>query len=137
MKQEITIEATINAGTKKVWEYWTAPEHITQWNFASDEWHCPKAQNDLVVGGQYIARMEAKDGSFGFDFEGTYDEIVDQKRMSYTLGDGRKVVTEFTDLDGSTTVTTTFESDGTHSVEMQRAGWQSILDNFKKHVEGN
>ncbi|HEX8331338.1 MAG TPA: SRPBCC family protein [Segetibacter sp.] len=137
MENKITIEANVNAGTGKVWEYWTAPEHITKWNFASDDWQCPKAENDLVVGGKYIARMEAKDGSFGFDFEGTYDEIVDQKRISYTIADGRKVVTDFADLDGSTLVTTTFEAEGSHSVEMQRAGWQAILDNFKKYVEGN
>jgi len=92
---KVTIEATIAADLKKVWELWTKPEHITKWNFAIDSWQCPKAENDLRVGGKYFARMEAKDGSFGFDFEATYDEVVDQKKIKYTMADGRSATTDF------------------------------------------
>lgn len=134
---KITIEATIAADTQKVWDYWTKPEHITNWNFATDEWECPSAENDLNVGGRYFARMQAKDGSFGFDFEGTYTEVVPQKRLSYTLGDGRQVTTEFENGGASTRVTTAFDSDREHDAEMQRAGWQAILDNFRKYTETN
>ncbi|TDH24567.1 activator of HSP90 ATPase [Segetibacter sp. 3557_3] len=132
---KVTITANIQSTINKVWEYYTKPEHITQWNFATDEWHCPSASNDMRVGGKYAARMEAKDGSFGFDFEATYDEVIDQKRLSYTLGDGRAVVTDFEDEGESTRVTTSFDAENQNDVEMQRAGWQAILDNFKKYVE--
>lgn len=134
---KVTIEAIIAADTRKVWDYWTSPEHITKWNFASDDWQCPKAENDLRVGGKYMARMEAKDGSFGFDFEAVYDEVIDQKRITYTMGDGRQATTDFEDLGGATKVTTTFDAEGVHDVEMQRAGWQAILNNFKKYTEAN
>lgn len=87
---KITIESTIAANPKKVWESWVEPKHITKWNFATDDWQCPSATNDLRVGGKYAARMEAKDGSFGFDFEAVYDEVVEQKKITYTMGDGRK-----------------------------------------------
>ncbi|MEJ8757794.1 SRPBCC family protein [Pontibacter sp. H259] len=137
-KTEITITATVAAVISKVWEYYTNPEHITNWNFATEDWQCPTAENDLRVGGKYKARMEAKDGSFGFDFEAIYDEVVDQKKLVYTLGDGRQVTTRFQDLDGtSTKVTTTFDAEMENDIEMQRAGWQAILDNFKKYVESN
>lgn len=132
---KITVEALVGADTKKVWDAWTQPAHITKWNFASDDWQCPKAENDLRVGGRYAARMEAKDGSFGFDFEAIYDEVEEQKRSAYTMADGRKAVTDFADLGGSTKVTTTFDAEDTNPVDMQRAGWQAILDNFKKYVE--
>jgi len=132
---KITIEATIAASPEKVWEYWTSPEHITQWNFAADDWCCPNAENDLTVGGKYKARMEAKDGSFGFDFEAIYDEIVDQKKIVYTIADGRKVSTIFESLNNGTKITTTFEAEAENSIEMQRDGWQAILNNFKKYVE--
>ena len=99
---KITIEATVSANVKKVWECWTQPKHITQWNFAADDWQCPSASNDLKVGGKYSARMEAKDGSFGFEFEATYNEVVDQKKMVYTMEDGRKVTTEFENLGDKT-----------------------------------
>lgn len=136
MKNEkIKIEATVSASAKKVWDCWTKPEHITKWNAASDDWHCPKAKNDLRVGGKYSARMEAKDGSFGFDFVAIYDEIVVQKRMTYTLEDGRRVSTDIEDLGGKTKVTTVFDAEQENPVDMQRAGWQAILNNFKKYVE--
>tara|TARA_R110000851_G_scaffold190370_1_gene340781 strand:+ start:98466 stop:98888 length:423 start_codon:yes stop_codon:yes gene_type:complete len=137
VKTKVTVQNTINAAPKKVWEYWNQPGHITKWNFASDDWHCPKATNDLRVGGKLYSRMEAKDGSFGFGFEGTYYEIAPQKKISYTLDDGRKVTTTFQDLDEKTKITTTFDAETENSVEMQREGWQAILDNFKKYTENN
>lgn len=133
--QKITIDSTINANSEKVWECWTEPDHITNWNFASDDWCCPSAENDMTVGGTYKARMEAKDGSFGFDFEAVYDEIIEHKKIVYTIADGRKVTTTFEMLDGLTKVTTSFEAESENSIEMQRDGWQAILDNFKKYVD--
>jgi uncharacterized protein YndB with AHSA1/START domain len=136
-KTKITIEALISADVKKVWDYWTIPKHITKWNFASDDWHCPNAENDLRVGGKFKSRMEAKDGSFGFDFEGVYDEVVDHKKIAYTMTDSRQVATNFENLADKTKVTTIFDAENENSVEMQRDGWQSILNNFKKYVESN
>lgn len=132
---KITITATISADSQKVWNYWTDPEHITKWNFASDDWHCPSAENDLRAGGKYNARMEAKDGSFGFDFEAIYDEVIDQKRITYTIADGRQVITDFENTGVKTKVTTTFDAESENPVEMQRDGWQAILNNFKKYAE--
>jgi uncharacterized protein YndB with AHSA1/START domain len=134
---KITIESIISANTKKVWDYYTLPEHITKWNFASDDWHCPKVENDLRVGGKLKSRMEAKDGSFGFDFEAIYDEVINHKKISYNLTDGRQVITVFENQNGKTKVTTTFDAETQNSVELQRNGWQAILDNFKKYVESN
>ena len=134
---KITIDATISANAKKVWDFFTKPEHITKWNYASDDWHCPDAENDLRVGGKLKSRMEAKDGSSGFDFEAVYDEVINQKKIAYTIADGRKVIIYFENLDGKTKVTTTFESDNEYSIEMQRSGWQAIQDNFKKYVESD
>jgi uncharacterized protein YndB with AHSA1/START domain len=122
---------------KKIWDYYTNPEHIIKWNFASDDWHCPKAENELKVGGKFKSRMEAKDGSFGFDFEGIYDDVVDHKKIAYTMPDSRQVITNFENLEGKTKVTTTFDAESQNSVEMQRTGWQAILNNFKKYVESN
>lgn len=136
-KTKITIETTISSDVKKVWNYWTEPKHITKWNFASDDWHCPKAENDLRVGGKLKSRMEAKDGSFGFDFEGVYDEVVVQKKIAFTMPDSRQVITHFENLADKTKVTTTFDAENENPVEMQRAGWQTILNNFKKYVESN
>jgi uncharacterized protein YndB with AHSA1/START domain len=133
---KIKIEATISAPTPKVWEYWTQPEHITKWNFASDDWQCPFAINELKVGGKYSARMEAKDGSFGFEFEAIYDEVVEQNRITYTMGDGRKATTDFQSLGDNTKVTTVFDAEKTNSEDMQKNGWQAILNNFKKYTEG-
>ena len=134
---KITIESIISASTKNVWDCYTLPEHITKWNFASDDWHCPKAENDLRVGGKLKSRMEAKDGSFGFDFEAIYDEVINHKKISYNLTDGRQVITVFENQNGKTKVTTTFDAETQNSVELQRSGWQAILDNFKKYVESN
>ncbi|HEX9253777.1 MAG TPA: SRPBCC family protein [Ignavibacteriaceae bacterium] len=134
---KITIQADISANTKKVWDYYTNPEHITKWNFASDDWHCPNAENDLRVGGKLKSRMEAKDGSFGFDFEATFDEVNPGKNIIYTIADGRKVEINFEDLGNKTKITTIFEAENQNPVEMQRAGWQAILDNFKIVVESN
>ncbi len=136
-KPIITISARISSDVEKVWEYYTAPEHITHWNFANEDWHCPKAENDLRVGGKLWSRMEAKDGSFGFDFEATYDEIIPQKKIIYTIADGRQVIIDFEKVDGMTKVTTSFEAEKENPLEMQRDGWQAILDNFKKYVEAN
>ncbi|MFN3404272.1 MAG: SRPBCC family protein [Cytophagaceae bacterium] len=134
-KTKVTIQANINASVEKVWNCWNAPEHITKWNFASPDWHCPSAENDLRKGGRLKSRMEAKDGSFGFDFEAVYDEVINHKKISYTLDDGRQVITLFENSGGKTTVTTTFEAEDQHPVDFQKAGWQAILDNFKNYAE--
>jgi predicted 3-demethylubiquinone-9 3-methyltransferase (glyoxalase superfamily)/uncharacterized protein YndB with AHSA1/START domain len=131
----ITVEATINAPVEKVWASWTEPQHITQWNHASDDWHCPKASNDLRVGGTLLATMAAKDGSFSFDFEGVYDAIEPLQHLAYTLGDERKVKVVFSQAGDQTRIVEEFEAETIHSVDMQQAGWQAILDNFKKHTE--
>lgn len=134
---QVTIEATVNAPIEKVWQYWTGPQHITQWNAANDDWHTPHAENDPRTGGKFKSRMEAKDGSFGFDFEGVYDEVQPQKKIAYSLGDDRKVEITFTETADGVKVTETFDAEGTNPVEMQRAGWQAILDNFKKYTESH
>lgn len=133
----ITISATINAPVEKVWTYYTEPEHLMQWNFATDDWMCPSATNDLRVGGTFTSRMEAKDGSFGFDFGGTYSEVIPNERIVYSMSDGRKVELNFSEQDGVTTVETIFDAEKENPEEMQREGWQAILNNFKKHVESN
>jgi uncharacterized protein YndB with AHSA1/START domain len=133
----ITVETTVNAPVEKVWEFWTKPEHITKWNNASDDWHTPRAENDLRAGGSFVSRMEAKDGSFGFDFGGVYDDVQENKYIEYTIGDGRKVKVDFTSEGNATKVVETFEAENTHSIEMQRGGWQAILDSFKKYTEAN
>jgi|SRR5690606_10193986 len=134
---KITIENTLHADVKKVWEMYNNPVHITHWNFASDDWHCPRAENNFAIGGKYIARMEAKDGSFGFEFTATYDEIIPFEKIVYILDDGRVVETIFTNQGDTTHVTTTFDGEKQNPLEMQKAGWQAILDNFKKYVEKN
>jgi uncharacterized protein YndB with AHSA1/START domain len=137
MKKAITVATLINAPIEKVWTYWTKPVHITHWNFATTDWWAPRATNDLTKGGKFSFRMEAKNGSFGFDLEGVYDRVDIQKRIDYTLSDGRKVMVEFV-VDGSTCkVVEEFEAETENSEELQRAGWQAILDNFKKYVEEN
>lgn len=132
---QINIEATVRAPIEKVWSLWTEPEHITQWNFASSDWQCPRATNDLKVGGTFSSRMEAKDGSFGFDFEGVYDEVIPCKKIVYTMGDGRKVTSTFTSQGGATQVMTVFDAEADNSLEMQKSGWQAILNNFKSYAE--
>ena len=134
-KKAITIETTIDAPVEKVWEYWTKPEHITKWNNASDDWHTTRSENDLRAGGKFLARMEAKDGSVGFDFGGEYDAITPNEYIEYTIGDGRKVETFFNSSGNKTKITETFEAEDTNSIEMQKGGWQAILDNFKKYTE--
>ena len=137
-KTIITVEQTINAPVTKVWQFWTMPEHITKWNNASADWHTPRAENDLRPGGSFASRMESRDGKMGFDFGGTYDAVTTNEYIEYTLGDGRKVKISFTSLGGSSTkVAESFEAENTHSTDMQRGGWQSILDNFKKYTEAN
>jgi uncharacterized protein YndB with AHSA1/START domain len=131
----ITIETTVHTPVEKVWGYWTEPQHIKKWNNASDDWHVPNAENDLRVGGKFLTRMEAKDGSFGFDFHGVYDEVRINEYISYTIGDGRKVTVTFVSQENDTKVIEAFEAETTNSIEMQKAGWQSILDNFKKYCE--
>src|SRR6185295_11618551 len=116
----ITVESTVKAPVEKVWKFWTEPTHIKNWNNASDDWHTPSAENDLRVGGKFSARMEAKDGSFGFDFGGVYDEVKLHQVIAYTLGDGRKVNVKFAASGNETKVTETFEAEGTNSLEMQQ-----------------
>lgn len=133
--QIITIEATVNAPIETVWHYWTEPEHIKQWNSASEDWHTTTAVNDLRVGGKFLSRMEAKDGSFGFDFSGIYDEVVQYETIAYTLGDERRVRITFSKDDNNTKIIEAFDAEDTNSMEMQKNGWQSILDHFKRYVE--
>lgn len=133
----ITVECVVNAPAEKVWKYWNQPEHITQWCSASDDWHAPKATNDLQVGGNFSTRMEAKDGSFGFDFGGVYDEVKTNELIEYTMGDGRKVEVHFTPNGNETRIVETFDAENTHSIEMQQGGWQAILNNFKMYTEAN
>ena len=131
----ITVEATVNAPVERVWEYWTSPEHITRWNNASEDWHTPHAENDLRKGGRFLSRMEARDGSVGFDFGGVYDQVKENELIEYTIDDGRKVRIEFSDDGDHATVTETFDPETTHPLEMQQGGWQAILDSFKKYTE--
>jgi uncharacterized protein YndB with AHSA1/START domain len=137
MATKITVGAAINAPVKSVWDKWTIPNHITKWNFASDDWHCPKAENDLRVGGKMNSRMEAKDGSFGFDFEAIYDEVIEHKKITYTMADARKATTTFENSTGKTNITIIFDAENENPLEMQQGGWQAILNNFKKYVESN
>jgi uncharacterized protein YndB with AHSA1/START domain len=133
----ITVETPVNAPVEKVWSYFTQPQHVKKWNNASNDWHTPRAENDLRVGGNFVYRMEAKDGSFGFDFGGTYDAVDQNEYLEYTIGDGRKVKISFIPEGTSTKVVENFEAETTNPVELQRTGWQSILDNFKKYTEAN
>ncbi len=133
---KVIIEVSINAPKEKVWQYYTSPEHITKWNFADPSWHCPNAENDMKIGGRYLARMEAKDGSFGFDFEAIYSQIIDGEQFTYGFAD-RTVNVKFTSEGNQATVVITFDPENINPVERQRAGWQSILNNFKNYTENN
>ena len=133
---KISVEATVAAPVADVWRAYTTPEDITQWNAASDDWHSPRASVDLRVGGTFCSRMEARDGSAGFDFEGTYTNIVELELIEYSFGD-RVARVEFVPTSAGVTVTVTFDTEDTHSIEQQRFGWQAILNNFKKYVETN
>lgn len=135
-KKIITVVAVIHAPVEKVWLYLTDPKYIIHWNNASEEWHTPRAVNDLRAGGRFLSRMESKDGKMGFDFSGQYDKVEEYRLIEYTLDDGRKVKTSFVSHRTGTVVTEEFEAEGENSVEMQKEGWQAILDNFKKFVEG-
>ncbi len=134
-KKVIIVEASVHAPVEMVWKYWTNPQHIIRWNYASDEWHTPRAENDLHKGGRFNYRMEARDGSFGFDFSGVYLKVEVNKSIEYTLDDSRKVQIYFLSGDNETIIRESFEAEQTNSLELQQAGWQSILDNFKKYVE--
>lgn len=132
---EITIETTVQAPVEKVWDYWTEPEHIKNWNSASEDWHTPFAENDLRAGGKFVSRMEAKDGSMGFDFGGIYDEVKLHELIAYTMEDDRKVNITFKGQGNETKVIETFDAESSNPIEIQQQGWQAILDNFKKYVE--
>lgn len=131
----ITVASTIEANIEKIWQYWTEAKHIVHWNFASDDWHAPFAENDLTVNGKFKTNMAAKDGSFSFDFSGVYTQIITQKAIAYTLDDSRKVQILFVDNGINVTVTESFEPESENTHELQQAGWQAIMDNFKKYVE--
>ena len=133
--QKITVETIVAAPLSDVWRAYTTPDAITQWNFANDDWCCPKAEVDLRPGGKQVSRMEAKDGSMGFDFTGTFERIEPHKSITLVLDDGRKSHTTFADLGGKTGVTTTFDAEAQNAIDMQRDGWQAILNNFKSYAE--
>ena len=135
---KVKIDITILAPVEKVWDYFNDPKHITKWNFAHESWFCPSSENDLKPGGKFNNRMEARDGSFGFDFIGIYDEVIPNERIKYHIEDGRNVEVVFEKIDGNTTeVTEIFDPEKQNSVEMQREGWYAILNNFHKYVENN
>ena len=135
--KSITFETTILAPIEVVWQYFTDPEHVKNWKYASPDWHTPKAENDLVVGGKFSYVMAAKDGSFSFDFWGIYDVIKENELLNYTLGDNRKVSVEFLSIGDDSKIIETFEAETENSLELQKTGWQAILNNFKKYVEEN
>ena len=133
--KKITVSVTVNAGISQVWRAFTTPDSIVNWNFASDDWCCPRAVNNLKKDGVFNYRMESKDKKIGFDFTGTYTEVLVENRIAYALGDTREVSVEFKDLGGKTEVIETFDAEKQNSLELQKQGWQAILDNFKKHAE--
>ncbi len=137
MATKITVSASINAPIEKVWKLWSTPEDIMQWCNASDDWHAPRAENDLREGGKFLTRMEAKDGSFGFDFIGFYDKVEHYKTINYSMEDGRKVDISFVQDGNQTEVTEIFDPENQNSEELQQQGWQAILNNFKKYAESN
>ncbi len=132
---KVTVGISVNADVAKVWNYWTQPEHIVNWNFAHESWHCPSATNDLRPGGSFSSRMEARDGSFGFDFGGVYDDVKEHQLIAYTLGDGRKVEVTFEKANDGCNITTVFDAENQNPVEMQQMGWQAIANNFKSYTE--
>ena len=138
MNQEpITVEAEVNADIAKVWEYWNQPEHIMNWAFASDDWKCPAAQNDLKVGGKMVITMAAKDGSAQFDLAATYQQVDEGELIEYVMEDGRKVKIEFSETENGVRITESFDPENKNPREMQQEGWQEILNNFKKYTENN
>lgn len=134
-QEKINVTAIVNAPVEKVWKTWNTPSDIRQWNSADASWHCPVSENDVRVNGKFKNRMEAKDGSFGFDFEGVYDKVELYKELSYSMSDGRKVLTEFKENNGKTILSTTFDAETENDIEAQKQGWQAILNNFVKYVE--
>ena len=132
---KIRVQTEVAAPPYNVWNAWVTPEHITKWNFAIDEWCCPSAELDLKAGGRFKYRMEARDGSIGFDFEGVFTKVTPQNSLHFELGDDRLVTIEFMQTANGTLVTETFEAEDENSAEQQKQGWQSILNNFKKYVE--
>ena len=132
---KITVETVVKAGLNQVWNAWNNPADIKQWNSAQDDWHTTRSTVDLREGGKFTARMEAKDGSAGFDFEGTYSRVVPNKNIEYRMNDGREVTVEFVERAGSVVVKETFDPETENPPELQRQGWQAILDNFRRHVE--
>lgn len=136
-RKSITIETLVNAPIEKVWRFWSEPEHIKNWAFASDDWEAPAAQNNLKVGGTFSTTMAAKDKSASFDSGGTYTAVEENKLIAYELGDGRKVNNKFEETPEGVKITQTFDMESENSVELQRSGWQAILDNFKKYTEAN
>ena len=133
----ITVETTANISLEQAWSHWTTPEHIMQWNNADDDWHTPRAEIDLREGGRFLYRMEAKDGSVGFDFNGIFTKVIPLQSIEYTIEGGRKVSVTFSSQGEATTITETFEIEDENPVEMQRQGWQAILNNFKKYTEAH
>lgn len=133
----ITVKSTINASIDKIWEFWTLPEHIKKWSFASPDWHTPYAENDLKEGGKFKSTMAAKDGSMSFDFEGEYTLVEKNKAIEYVMADGRKVEISFNETPNGVEVTESFDPETQNPEEMQRGGWQAILDNFKSYAEAN
>lgn len=133
----LTVQTTVKASLDKAWDCWTKPEHIVHWNFASPEWQCPSATNDLQEGGIFTSRMEAKDGSMGFDFSGTHNTIVMHKEIGSEMADGRLMHVTFEEKAGVVEIVETFEPESENSLELQQGGWQAILDNYKKYVEQN
>ncbi len=131
----ITVTTTVNAPLSKVWQYFTQPEHIMNWNNASPDWHCPAATNNLVAGGEFHYTMAAKDGSYSFDFNGTYEGLEKESVIVYFIEDGRKVIVTFEETAEGVLVTEVFEPEEVNSMELQKMGWQAILDNFKKYTE--
>ncbi|MEA4869191.1 hypothetical protein SDC9_76432 [bioreactor metagenome] len=131
----ITVETTVAVSPELAWTYWTEPRHITQWNQASEDWHTPSAEQDVRVGGKFSSRMESKDGQYGFDFWGVYNAVEPYHLLASTLGDGRKVSVLFEAVSGGTKITETFEAETEYSVDLQRTGWQAILDSYKRYVE--
>lgn len=136
-KETITVETLVNASIEKVWTFWKNPEHITKWCNASEDWHTTRAENDLEIGSKFLTRMEAKDGSFGFDFEGIYTDVITNEKISYTTLDDRKVDITFSSTENGIQITETFEAENENPLEMQKFGWQAILNNFKNYTEKN
>ena len=133
--QPITVDAMVNAPIAKVWESWTHPQHITKWNQASDDWHTPYAENDCRTGGKFKSTMASKDGKMSFDFEGVYSLVIQHERIEYAMPNGREVKIIFEGSGNQTKVTETFDPEREHSLELQRAGWQAIMNSFKKYTE--